>query len=232
MTKGKNRIFVACLIILLLLSVGYSIFTESLTIGGTVSASADMDVNINCSKGALDIFDSIKAQGGYKEDTCTINDNLVSMGVSLNYPTALRYFTVTISNNSLIDVAIPVADYKNDGAITVYNGDESVYETAEFGSNEYTDLEGKLINFSISDVVFTDEEGNELETSIIIKTDSTTNEQYYLLTPGESMNVLYNATWINNDQTDYKVYSNKTIKSLVTFKIPYQQKTTNMASED
>lgn len=232
MTKTKNKIFVACLIILLLLSVGYSIFTESLTIGGTVSASADMDVNIGCNKGALDIFDSLSQQGGYEEDTCSVNDKMVSMGVSLNYPTALRYFTVTINNNSLIDVAIPIKDYQTDGSITVFNSDDSVYESADFESPEYVDLEGKLIEFKNSDVVFTDKEGNIVETSIIIKTDTSTNEQYYLLEPGVSMNILYKVTWTNNNSADYKLYSNKTIKSLVTFKFPYQQKTTSMASEE
>lgn len=232
MTEGKNKIFIACLIILLLLSVGYSIFSESLTVGGTVSASSDMDVNISCSKGALNIFDSIKTQGGYEKDNCTINDKLISMEVSLNYPTALRYFTVTISNNSLIDIAIPVKDYKTDGDITVYNNDDSVYETAKFGTDEYNNLEEKLIKFSSEDVVFTDNNGNVLETSIIIKMDSTTNEQYYSLKSGESMNILYKATWINNEQVDYKVYSDKTMKSFVTFKIPYKQRTTNMVNED
>ena len=45
----KNKILVGCLALLLVLSVGYALFSETIEINGTATAKGDFDITYTCS---------------------------------------------------------------------------------------------------------------------------------------------------------------------------------------
>ena len=46
--KSKNNILVGCLALLLVLSVGYALFSETVTINGTATAKGDFSLKVSC----------------------------------------------------------------------------------------------------------------------------------------------------------------------------------------
>ena len=45
--NNKNKILVGCLALLLVLSVGYALFSETVTINGTATAKGNMDLTVS-----------------------------------------------------------------------------------------------------------------------------------------------------------------------------------------
>ena len=50
MEKRKNKILVGCLALLLVMAVGYALFSENITINGTATAKGDFDISYTCEK--------------------------------------------------------------------------------------------------------------------------------------------------------------------------------------
>ena len=48
MDKRKNKILIGCLALLLVMAVGYALFSENITINGTATAKGDFDMSITC----------------------------------------------------------------------------------------------------------------------------------------------------------------------------------------
>ena len=48
MDKKRNRIFVGCLALLLVMVAGYALFSQNLTINGTAKAQGNFDIAFTC----------------------------------------------------------------------------------------------------------------------------------------------------------------------------------------
>ena len=46
--NNRNKILVGCLALLLALSVGYALFSETITINGTATAKGSFDIGFEC----------------------------------------------------------------------------------------------------------------------------------------------------------------------------------------
>ena len=51
MDKTRNKIFVGCLALLLVMVAGYALFSQNLTINGTAKAQGDFSVTATCQAG-------------------------------------------------------------------------------------------------------------------------------------------------------------------------------------
>ena len=114
--NNKNKILVGCLALLLVLSVGYALFSETITINGTATAKGNFDIVLGCEKGISSMFGTTLPsgwgqEGGYKNDTCTVSGNSVSMNSEFLYLGARRYYTLSFENKGSIDA---VVNFKNE----------------------------------------------------------------------------------------------------------------------
>ena len=48
MDKRKNKILIGCLALLLVMTVGYALFSETITINGTATAKGDFNIEYTC----------------------------------------------------------------------------------------------------------------------------------------------------------------------------------------
>ena len=103
----NNKIFLGLLTILLTMSVGYAIFSDSINVTGTATANASFDMVATCTKGlssetglAMSDVDGNYdwTEIGYQNDTCSVSGKQVSFSVDLKYPGAKRFFTVKVEN--------------------------------------------------------------------------------------------------------------------------------------
>ena len=77
----KNKLLIGCLALLLVLSVGYALFSETITINGTATAKGSFDITTTCVPGysselfALGIPSADYEQAGFANSICDVNDN-------------------------------------------------------------------------------------------------------------------------------------------------------------
>ena len=97
MDKSKNKILVGCLALLLVMAVGYALFSENITINGTATAKGDFEITIT---EAL-----IEDEKGSSGATATITDNGKSLKLSipnLEYPGAYVKVKYKVKNTGTI----------------------------------------------------------------------------------------------------------------------------------
>lgn len=121
--KNKKITVVIVAVCLLVISVGYALFSSNLNISGTASASGDFDFTATCTPGfssevpdtldnlASNFNDSVsKTENGYTSDTCTVNGKDINIGVNFKYPGSMRSFTVKVTNTGSIPMKF---DFEN-----------------------------------------------------------------------------------------------------------------------
>ena len=117
--KNKKIIVVIAAVCLLVISVGYALFSSNLNISGTASASGEFDFTVTCTPGfssevpeTMESMTSLwddsisKTETGYSDDTCTVNSKDVNMKVNFKYPGAMRLFTVKVTNTGSIPMQL------------------------------------------------------------------------------------------------------------------------------
>ena len=91
MDKTRNKIFVGCLALLLVMVAGYALFSQNLNITGTAKAQGDFSVTATCQPGIPEnLLDAAKYsiveyysktwvdENGYYDDSCTVKGDTVS----------------------------------------------------------------------------------------------------------------------------------------------------------
>ena len=119
MDKTRNKIFVGCLALLLVMVAGYALFSQNLTINGTAKAQGDFSVTATCQPGIpANLLGATKYvtdeylqktwvdENGYYDDSCTVNGDTVSFNSSFKWPGARRYFTIKVKNTGSINFSI------------------------------------------------------------------------------------------------------------------------------
>ena len=145
MDKTRNKIFVGCLALLLVMVAGYALFSQSLTINGIAKAEGDFSLTMTCTTGILDEIKNYDvgygSQSGYSNDSCSVENDTVTFHTDLAYPTARRYFTVKVVNtgsvtavDESVDVITQYATYVKENQNCQYNSsDDSLVRC--FGAN-------------------------------------------------------------------------------------------------
>ncbi len=107
----KRGIIIGVLALFVVMVVGYALFSENIEIKGTATAKGEFDMAVSCVTGLDPKFGSIsevglEPEGGYKNDSCTVADNTVTLNVDFEYPFARRYFTIKMTNTGTIDATL------------------------------------------------------------------------------------------------------------------------------
>lgn len=118
----NNKILVGVLALIVAMTIGYAIFSDKITITGTAKAKGDFSITASCQTGLdsrLGLIPEIdlKPEGGYRNDSCTVSGNTVSINLDLDYITATRYFTVKMTNTGTIDAMLNLGNVPVSGKI-------------------------------------------------------------------------------------------------------------------
>ena len=204
----QNRILLGVLAFIVACTIGYALFSETITISGTATAKGDFSITTTCTKGidaAAKIGTGIEGQEeGYSNDTCTVSGDTVTYHADLAYPTAYRLFTVKMTNTgsitaeAIVNTAFVItASYcEYDNTTNAQVGDcVNQYDSGNaFISNEnaYFEVNG------------TKYYGNEENADDLILNEAGTG---YILKPGDSMYFIMKAKWPSdkNSSTNYYV---------------------------
>ena len=98
MDKTRNKIFVGCLALLLVMVAGYALFSQNLTINGTAKAEGKFNIEFTQA--------TISAEKGSAGATATISDNGKILTITipkLEYPGAYVDVSYTVKNTGTID---------------------------------------------------------------------------------------------------------------------------------
>lgn len=112
----RNKILVGVLAFVVVCVVGYALFSETIIVSGTATASGDFNMTATCYTGIYDKSGLTSAdlgfdpEGGYTNDTCKVNGDKVVMNTTLLYPSAARHFTIKYTNAGSITAVNPMAD--------------------------------------------------------------------------------------------------------------------------
>ncbi len=229
MDKTRNKIFVGCLALLLVMVAGYALFSQNLNITGTATAKGDFSVTPTCQPGIdakiKPIFDVsfpitedslvFSSDTGYYDDSCKVNGDVVTFNVKFKYPGASRMFTLKVKNTGNID-----AIYDEDGEYE-YCFDENEdgvfdkkYECSTSRSYYYLLL--AFVEDKEGNLYFDPDNNNEpgIEKAYDSKTGA--------LKPGATLYILI-SSYVDKNLTAKK---NFLFESTLTSKITFKQPTT------
>ena len=209
----KNKILVGCLALLLVLSVGYALFSETITINGTATAKGNFQITTSCQTGfdeniltGFGVSSSDFPESGYESDSCSVNETTVSMKTGLKFPTARRGFTINFKNTGTMDAVVKAngdLPIKND-SIIIYNSDDTIYKNLTSSSTEFrTYLEefGQFSNSVLAVIKKADggliiEGSDEWQARILDSANKSSEYEFYLkLEPNDTLVLLAWAYW-------------------------------------
>ena len=137
MDKKKNKILMGCLALLLVMTVGYALFSENMTINGTATAKGDFAYEIETMKGIdadikkNNVYAVLNDYGvtgaeinfgsevGVDESSITNTKNTITYSASLTMPGQSQYFTAKITNTGTIPMTFDIYyDFTENATIT------------------------------------------------------------------------------------------------------------------
>lgn len=131
--KKNKMIIIIALTFILICSVGYAIFSENINISGTASAKGDFEFTATCQPGlSSEVPESLvkivsdyndvsgtedypSVESGYNNDTCSVSGKTVTFSADLKYPSAMRVFTIKITNTGSIPMSLDFYNINIDG---------------------------------------------------------------------------------------------------------------------
>jgi len=109
----KNKILVGCLALLLALSVGYALFSETIEINGTATAKGSFNIDGTCEV----VTEANQISGGvYTKDgsgTCKIENGIIKTTSNLTKPGDQVWFRVNLKNTGTIAAKLKTVDSSN-----------------------------------------------------------------------------------------------------------------------
>ena len=203
MDKTRNKIFVGCLALLLVMVAGYALFSQNLNITGTAKAQGEFSLSMTCTPGILDEIKNYDAnyarQSGYSNDSCSVANDTVTFHTDLAYPKARRYFTVKVVNTgsiTAVDESVDLfwSDVYGDGGGENKNclykiSDDSVVQCTVFNTNAFYESATKYIKKSVNG-----------EVTFMKDRDKLTLE------PGDTFYIVYGIGWPSNWDRQMKAH--------------------------
>ena len=204
MDKTRNKIFVGCLALLLVMVAGYALFSQNLNITGTAKAQGDFSITPTCqpgipsnlvegdnTKAIISYYESGIQENGYYDDSCTVSGDTVNFKSGFKWPGSRRYFTIKVKNTGSVtaifkEVGDTDAELCNDtNGNDIFDADECSTE-----KNSWT-LDDRILHYKVpnndSIIGIEDKKGNLfLGENINDFTWTDDNGVYLKLEPGES----------------------------------------------
>ena len=227
MDKTRNKIFVGCLALLLVMVAGYALFSQNLNITGTAKAQGEFSITAACQPGydskIKPIIENLVATGqmgteflgenGYYDDSCTVKGDIVTFNVKYKYPGAYRIFTLKLKNQSNID-----AIYDEDGEYEYCfdKNEDGVFDKKYECTTElsYYNLPLAFVEDKEGNIYFDPDNNNEL--GIEKAYDSKTGA----LKPGATLYILMESGFYRDLTAKKNFLFEATLTSKITFKQP------------
>ena len=197
MRKSINKTTVIIVLaVFLTLSIGYALFSDTITIEGTATAQGTFDIEGSCvtqfSEEFESMLDSSYDDFGYKNLNCGVSDDgaKVSYSVEFEYPGARKDYVYSFTNNGTINAELDVDTiFESLAQNTV-----KVYNSITNDLKETRTDDGSF--FSIVDLIFQDENGNYITANndLYISYFDEDNGKIYL-NPGDTMYMVIYSRW-------------------------------------
>ena len=235
MNRG-NKILLGVLAFVVMCVIGYALFSESITISGSASASGDFKITTTCVPGysdevliafGLGAGNNDMMQSGFENDTCVINNNVVTINTDLLYPSAERVFTVKMTNTGSIPAIIwgsttdDLVDSLNAQSGASYSiKSTETDEVFESGNTPYINFNsgGGGYFFSAGYRVISKDGVLDSEDNIVY--DSANNKAGIKLNPGDSLFSMMTFTY--HDDFGDKVLADNGISEYFEFKLNHE----------
>ncbi len=152
----KKGIIIGAFALIITMVVGYALFGKDIEINGTATASGNFDMAVTCIPGLESSIATtsdlgIGSEGGYKNDVCQVNDNIMNFSSELLYPGAIRYFTAKITNSGTIDAVFNPENNVTVSGKTCIDG----FDGTDFDVNKNGELEeSECLDINQADGVF------------------------------------------------------------------------------
>ncbi len=141
MDKKKNKILIGCLTLLLVMAVGYALFSENITINGTATAKGDFELTTS----VVDLSESWAEDYGFlnrgaissgmvSKPSISVSGNVVTSSVELGMPGSFYNFAIKIENTGTIPAKL---DSIIDKTRNVPILDSSLGENEVYGNDGY-----------------------------------------------------------------------------------------------
>ena len=213
----SNKILLGVLSFVVVCVVGYALFSETITVTGTATARGDFSFEKKCFAGDSRNVHQVHPEGGYGQESCTVNGDTVTVSTELLYPTAFRFYTIEIKNTGSIDGMVKIdkeliPDLEstieiNSVTLELYNkSNNKLYKTY----NELTDdTPGDYGETFPAHLALVTKEGQLLITDELIldsgRVYQNSKGEYYLkIKPGDTILQYMFASWGESaKQTDY-----------------------------
>ena len=243
----SNKILLGVLSFVVVCVIGYALFSETITVTGTATVDAKWSFKTTCNPGlditameALGVADMI-TEGGYKNDTCSVNGNKVTASVNLEYPTAIRWFTITVTNTGTIPayyINIPDRDDVSQ-TVKVYDSKtDKLLNTYTYpGDDFYPNVLGYYALFDMDEALAyaSNSKGyalwNDTEKLKEIGMLDNNNLGIIMLNPGESVSVGIVAEWFERDAKKQDDSKYSVAESVIEIKL-HQYITPDMFDEE
>ena len=171
----KSKVLIGCLALLLVMAVGYALFSETITINGTATAKGDFDLSYTCEKQEI---------GG--TGTCSIEGQTITTTSNLTKPTDVVLYTVKITNTGSIPAVLKTVDSPNNVLGDDLNavGDEAYLDKTTYLGATYhvcpLDKAGLCISSNAG--------------------DSNVERKEFTLQPNESMSIEITHIWLDTSE--------------------------------
>ena len=131
--NSKRKLIVGVLAFFVVMTMGYALFSETVTIGGTAKADGNLSLDFVNPDGTTNL--NIKTTGVGYNGTAKIDDNHKTLKINANfdYPTAYIEIPVKVKNTGNIDLY--VEDINISGNILDYHGDKIPFPNDDEGMN-------------------------------------------------------------------------------------------------
>ncbi len=116
-SKKSSKIIIGVIALILCVAVGYALFSETLNIEGTATASGTFDITMTCEDPQL-----IGATG-----ECQVSDNTVTTTSTLSKPTDAAGFVIKVTNNGTIPAKLTSIDSNNNKSQDLSSSGKEVY---------------------------------------------------------------------------------------------------------
>lgn len=154
MNMKKNINITTVIIVLAIfitLSVGYALFSDTITIEGTATAQGEFDVSINCVSGispelgvtVKQVSSDVDTESGFDSEYCVVNGLDVEYGADLKYPSSLKIYTIEITNNN--DFSVKVDETSVNADSKKYIDDILVEDEDTYGAIQIYDVANHYI---------------------------------------------------------------------------------------
>ena len=202
MDKTRNKIFVGCLALLLVMVAGYALFSQNLNITGTAKAQGDFSITPTCqpgipsnlvegTKAIISYYESEIQENGYYDDSCTVSGDTVNFKSGFKWPGARRYFTIKVKNTGSVTAIFKGVSDTDAELCNDTNGND-IFDADECSTEKISlTLDDRILHYKVpntdSIIGIEDKKGNLfLGEKMNDFTWTDDNGVYLKLEPGES----------------------------------------------